>query len=142
MNCNIIMSNWHFQMSLHYTTSENYNVFRPSQILLSPHTLGGICYNFFFQTPCNLLGWHFHLPMQIEVPFCTFQSPNNTFFHIYIPYHLDNKCIHRFLPYNLCTFGLVIKVKNYVRFPYHVMGSMILDLPSTGKDSTKPLYSI
>jgi hypothetical protein len=68
---------------------------------------------------------------RLEVPFCTFQSQKSTFFHIYAPYQLDNKHIRRLLHYNPRTSGLVLKIKNYVRFPCHVTRSMILDLPYT-----------
>jgi hypothetical protein len=75
---------------------------------------------------------------KLEVPFCTFQSQKRTFFHIYAPYQLDNKRIHRLLYYNPCTLGLVLKIKNCVGFPCHVMRSMILDLLHTGNSLTQP----
>ena len=50
-----VMSNWvrpAGSLPLHFWVI--YNVFWPSQILLWPHTLGGICYSKIFLTLCNL----------------------------------------------------------------------------------------
>jgi hypothetical protein len=73
---------------------------------------------------------------RIEVPFCTFQRQKIIFFHIYIPYQLDNMCICKLHHYNPRTSGLVLKI---VGFPCHIMRSMILDLPYIGNVSESTL---
>jgi hypothetical protein len=78
----------------------------------------------------------------LKFPFCTFQSQKNIFFHIYTLYQLYNKRIHNFLHYNLHTSSLVLKIRNYVEFPCHVIISMILDLPYTLNSLTRSLGSI
>jgi hypothetical protein len=48
---------------------------------------------------------------RLEVPCCTFQSQKIMFFHIYMPYKLDNMRICRLHHYNPYTSGFVPKIK-------------------------------
>jgi hypothetical protein len=142
MDCNILMRNYFFQLSLHYSTSWNYNAFWPSRILLSPHTLGRICYSKLFLTHATYLEVLSISLCRLEVPFCNFQRQIIIFFHIYVPYKLDSMHICRLHHYNPCTSSFVLKIKNCVGFPCHVTRSMILDLPYTGNVLTRPFSSI
>jgi hypothetical protein len=105
------------------------------------HLLHYICTNIYiFQ---NIFTKAFSICLcRLEVPFCTSQSQKIIFFHIYAPYKLEVMPIHRLHHYSPHTSSLVLKIKNCVEFPCHIMRSMILDLPYTRNILTWPLNSI
>ena len=101
-------------MGLHCSTSENYNVFQPSQILLWRHILGGICYRKICLTLCKLAQKaFFHFPMHTRSPLLQIPELKTIFCHIYTPYLLYNMCIHRLHHYNLRTSGNILRIEKW-----------------------------
>jgi hypothetical protein len=67
----------------HYSTSGNGNVFRPSQLIILPHTLGEIYYSNFCHTLCIMLWWPSLSLFRLNSPILLNPKQKNSMFCVY-----------------------------------------------------------